>query len=122
MHTAHQEDLGQLMHRLLTIPDAAAPTRPIPAANEHGHTMREIMKTLSRGPKLPIPVPWPLIFGGLRTLEAVGVRTRLRSDSLISLLNQDPKPDFGPLREVGVEFREFAPWARLARTPSAAPQ
>src|SRR5262245_22583517 len=120
MHLAHQEDLGQLMHRLLTIPDAAAPTRPIPAANEHGHTMREIMKTLSRGPKLPIPIPWPLVFAGLRTLEAVGVRTRLRSDSLISLLNQDPKPDFGPLREVGVEFREFAPWAGAPRTASAA--
>jgi hypothetical protein len=48
---------------------------------------------------------------GLKSAELVGLRLRVRSDSLISLINQDPSPDFGATRAAGLAFAAFAPGA-----------
>jgi hypothetical protein len=32
---------------------------------------------------------------------------RLRGDSLVSLLHQDPRPDFSATARIGAPFREF---------------
>ncbi len=54
-----------------------------------------------------LPVPWQAMWFGLRVLELVGSRSSFRSDSLVSLLNQNPDPDFAATRELGLQFRPF---------------
>ena len=58
---------------------------------------------------LLVPFPWRLLWSALVTAEMVHLPIRFKSDSLISLVNQDPAPDFGATRELGVEFRQFRP-------------
>jgi len=87
------------------------PSEPIVAACEKGMTFREILLTLAqkREKKLWfVPAPWRAAWLVLRIAEAAGIRMRLRSDSLVSLLNQNP--DFGPARRTGIQFRDFRDW------------
>jgi nucleoside-diphosphate-sugar epimerase len=108
---AHQGDLARLVHVLCCEPEP--PQRPVVAACENGITFKEILRTLARSRKrelLFVPAPWRVAWLLLRSAEAVGIRVRLRSDSLVSLLNQNQNPDFGPTRRIGEQFRDFREW------------
>lgn len=105
----HEEDLGELV---LGLGQGQIPVqdRPITAAAEQALTFKRILRLLAgRAGKRPLlmPVPWRLPWLALRCLEAVGFAPRMRSDSLLSLVNQDPDPDFGPTRQAGAPFRPF---------------
>jgi hypothetical protein len=50
-----------------------------------------------------------VVLNGLRLMEALGHSSRLRSDSLVSLLTPLPAPDFTHLARTGISFREFNP-------------
>jgi nucleoside-diphosphate-sugar epimerase len=41
-----------------------------------------------------LPFPWRLLWVPLRAAEAIGLRLPFRSDSLVSLMNQNPAPEF----------------------------
>lgn len=56
-----------------------------------------------------VPVPWKPIYWLMRMMEKSGRRPPFRSDSLISLMNQDPNPDFSTYRRLGLAFRDFEP-------------
>jgi hypothetical protein len=43
----------------------------------------------------------------LRCLELGGVRLSFRSDSLLSLVNQNPDPDFSATHGLGLALRTF---------------
>jgi len=45
----------------------------------------------------PVPLPWPLLYAGLRSAEMLGVKLGVRSDSVVSFIFQNPAPDFGPM-------------------------
>jgi hypothetical protein len=86
--------------------------KPISAANDQLMPFVDIMKSLARacGKKVIfVPVPWRLLWLPLRIAESVGVRARLRSDSLVGLVNQNPAPDFSITRQLGLSFRPFSP-------------
>ncbi len=56
------------------------------------------------------PVPYNFVLFGLQILEKMGVKSRVYSDSLISLLNQDMQVDFSALHMLegyGCFFRKF---------------
>lgn len=110
LYLAHEKDLGELIVRLAD-PATAAPTAPVIAANDHPMTFREIVRTLGqsqgREKKLIVPIPSAAIWAMLKVAESTGLRPRLRSDSLVSLVNQDPRPDFAALRSIAMPFREF---------------
>jgi nucleoside-diphosphate-sugar epimerase len=111
LHFAHEADLGRLIHQLIV--DGGEIGRPITAASERGRTLRELMEGMNRaghgGRKIPLPIPAGLLWCGLRGMELAGMRPRVRSDSLVSLLNQNPSPDFSAARRTGIVFREFDP-------------
>ena len=50
---------------------------------------------------------WRAVWLGLKTAELARLRLGYRSDSVISLVHQDPHPDFSALKELGVTVREF---------------
>ena len=88
-----------------------SPAEPVSAATAQPITFRHLLRRLAaRHGRKPffLPVPWPLIWLGLRTLEIVGLHPPFRSDSLIGFVFQNPAPDFEPARRLGLKFRAFA--------------
>ena len=54
-----------------------------------------------------LPLPWRPVWLALRVAEAAGLRPGFRSDSLVSLMYQNPKPDFDPMHKLGIQCRPF---------------
>jgi nucleoside-diphosphate-sugar epimerase len=54
-------------------------------------------------------LPWKPVYWLMQTLERGGIKPPFRSDSLLSLVNQDPSPDFSTYRRLGLAFRDFEP-------------
>jgi nucleoside-diphosphate-sugar epimerase len=93
---SHAEDLAVGLETFCRS-DEPPPTEAIVTAFPQLFPFREILKTLARlqgkNPHfLPIPV-WPVL-SGLRLAELLHLPVPFKSDSLISLLNQDPNPVF----------------------------
>jgi nucleoside-diphosphate-sugar epimerase len=84
---------------------------PVVAASPRCWRMRDLVRELARrqgiAPRF-IGVPWQAVWAGLKAAETLGLRPGYRSDSVISLVHQDPHPDFGSLSELGITVRDFA--------------
>jgi nucleoside-diphosphate-sugar epimerase len=109
LHCAHHEDLGRLILELGRA-DPQAIREPVIAASEIGLTLRRIIGILAeaRGRRARIvPLPWRLVWTGLKAAETAGLGLGMRSDSVVSLVNQDLHPDFEATRRSGVHFRDF---------------
>ena len=106
LYLAHEDDLGRMVAELCATP--SNDHAPLVAASARPFRFKEILALLARrdGKKrVMLPVPWQLEWLALKTAEAVGLRMRLRSDSLVSLMNQDPSPNFEPSARFA--FRDF---------------
>jgi nucleoside-diphosphate-sugar epimerase len=109
LHLVHEDDLAALVRRLLS-EDEADIHAPIIGAAEKGRTFKEILTALAAVNERKIrlvPIPWRLFWGLLKLSEAIGLKPGFQSDSVISLVNQDPHPEFGETRKMGVLFRDF---------------
>ena len=110
LYLCHEHDLAHLIDRVSQNPIASGQT-PITAANPRPYTLREIIQLLAQtvnGNKARLaPVPWKLVWAGLRLLEGAGLNPPFRSDSVLSLVHQNPSPDFSTIPD-GVGFRDFA--------------
>jgi nucleoside-diphosphate-sugar epimerase len=109
LHLVHEEDLGNLVAGLCR-DEIPRQSNPLIAAHPRGYTLKEILRSLAaaRGKKVVLlPVPWRGVWFGLKMVELVGLRLRLRSDGLIGLMNLDPHPDFEAVKETPVLFRDF---------------
>jgi nucleoside-diphosphate-sugar epimerase len=108
-YLAHDQDLADLVALLLDDREPAG--RPIIAAHDAPHSLREVLAGLAaaNGRSQPrfLPIPWRLIWALLKSAETVGLKPGFRSDSVISLIYQDPDPDFEPARAAGATFRPF---------------
>jgi nucleoside-diphosphate-sugar epimerase len=109
MYLAHSRDLSHLILSLCTTTPKV--TGPIIAACEQGIRFKELLVILAHGRKIRFfNVPRAPLIAGLRFLEYLGLRSRTRSDSLVSLLNQNDHVDFFNTRQTGVTFRRFQDW------------
>ncbi len=66
----------------------------------------EIARAQNKKPRF-IPLPWRLVWAGLKSAEICGLKLNFRSDSLVSLMNQNPAPDFSANSKVGLVCRPF---------------
>ncbi len=107
LHTCHERDLTELITYCCgsKLSFDQAPAQIVTAAESAGREFRDIVRCVAKRKLLFIPVPWRLAWFGLRALESLGIRTRLKSDSLIGLVNSDPSPDFTTLERLPVNFR-----------------
>jgi nucleoside-diphosphate-sugar epimerase len=109
LYLVHEDDLATLVLRLLG-DEQPNLDEPIIAASERGKTFRGILTTLAamnhRRVRL-VPLPWRLFWGVLKASEACGLKLGFRSDSVVSLVHQDPHPKFEATRKTGVHFRDF---------------
>jgi nucleoside-diphosphate-sugar epimerase len=108
-HLIHIDDLYGLVRRLAS-GELAVADKPVVAASPRCWPMRELIVELARRQgKQPrfVSVPWQVVWLGLKTAELARLRLGYRSDSVVSLVHQDPHPDFSALRELGVTAREL---------------
>jgi nucleoside-diphosphate-sugar epimerase len=105
----HDEDLSAFIERYANS-EIKIVSRILTAANEQpwafNQLLLEIAHALGKKPRF-IPLPWRLVWAALKAAELCGVKLDFRSDSLISLMYQNPKPDFSENSKAGLVCRPF---------------
>ena len=105
----HHEDLSAFIEKFTTgkIPSG----RPLlTAAHAQPWPFKQLLLEIARGLDKTarfVPLPWRLVWAGLKSAETCGLRLNFRSDSLISLMHQNPSPDFSPNAAAGLVCRSF---------------
>ncbi len=105
----HEEDLANLAVGCLQ-GDVPGRIGPIPAAHPRSWQLPEILRRIAaaQGTRVSfIPVPWQVLWAGLKMLESIGLSAAFRSDSLLGLVYANPNPSFELLARLGVRCREF---------------
>ena len=106
----HEADLWELLRRFCE-GELQNPGKPVVAAASRPWAMRDLLAELARRqgrhPRF-LAVPWQPVWAGLRLAEIAHVPVPYRSDSVVSLVYQDPRPDFDSLRALGITARDFA--------------
>ena len=108
MFLVHQDDLCALIDKSLH--ERGTEGKPLLACNSKCIRFADILRLIAKKQghsRLFLPIPWRCAWLGLRTLELTGVQLGIRSDSLISLMNPNPEPDFGETSRLGIGFRSF---------------
>ena len=106
----HEQDLWELLRKFIE-GELQNPGKPVVAAASKPWRMRDLLAELARRqgrhPRF-IPVPWQPVWAGLRLAELAHVTVPYRSDSVVSLVNPDPNPDFESLPALGITPRDFS--------------
>jgi nucleoside-diphosphate-sugar epimerase len=105
----HHEDLAAFIEKFTAGEIEIAPG-VLTAAHDRPWLFRQLLSEIARGLDKKIkfvPLPWGLVWAGLKTAEVCGLRLNFRSDSLASLMHQNPKPDFSPNAAAGLICRPF---------------
>jgi len=108
-YLVHEEDLGAAVLRAAQGDRALQPriTLAAPQPWPFRDLLLAIARSEGRQPTL-VPVPWRLIYLGLRAAEKLGMKLGFRSDSVISFIYQDPAPDFASAERSGLPTRAFS--------------
>ena len=109
VHLCHEADLCKLVHHLTDLKPTATQD-PIIAASPQVWRFRDLLRKLARDhgrSPLLVPIPWPLVWIGLKCSETLGLRIGFTSDSLTSLTHPNPNLQFTPTTEAGVTFRDL---------------
>lgn len=104
----HEQDLGRFVARCLD--GEFSTTSPITLAHEQPWALRRMLGELAamQGKRVNfVPVPWRAVWLALKTLETLQLPAPFRSDSLISLVYQDPAPSFALAKSLGANCRAF---------------
>ena len=104
-YLVHQDDLCAVVHEILEADWHVE--KPVTAAYSQAFEFREIITSLSKRRRLFVPVPPRMILHGLQCAEALGIRSRLGSDSLMSLLHPSKNVDFTPIAGSKANYRPF---------------
>lgn len=108
-YLVHNEDLCAFIEKFAS---GAVETQPriVTAAHEHPWRFKDLIRQVAgaQGKKPAfIPVPWRAVWLALKSAELCGLRLNFRSDSLVSLMYQNPAPDFSPNAGLGLVCRPF---------------
>jgi uncharacterized protein YbjT (DUF2867 family) len=105
----HNEDLCAFIEKFASGGVDTAP-RILTAAHERPWPFKELIREIARSEgKKPtfIPLPWRAIWLALKSAELCGLKLNFRSDSLVSLMYQNPAPDFSANARLGAACRPF---------------
>ena len=111
LYLVHADDLATLIVRLTEAPVWPPTPRITTAAGQRGWTLQGILRAFARGMNrriVAVPLPWQFVWLGLRVFEAVGIRLKYRSDSVLSLSAANPEAAWKGSRSKAVQFREFS--------------
>jgi nucleoside-diphosphate-sugar epimerase len=103
----HWEDLARFLEQHAGQASEIFPNI-LTAANERPWPFKELLQEIGRRvdktPKF-VKAPWKMIWLALKSAETCGLRLNFRSDSLVSLMHQNPYPDFSPNAALGLTCR-----------------
>jgi len=105
----HNEDLAAFIEHCAAGQTSSVP-RLLTAAHAQPWPFKPLLREIARGlgKKVSfISLPWWLVWAGLKSAETCGLRLNFRSDSLVSLMHQNPDPDFSPNSKAGLVCRPF---------------
>jgi nucleoside-diphosphate-sugar epimerase len=105
----HNEDLCAFIEKFAAEKIEIAP-QILTAANGRPWTFKQLLLEIARGQDKKIKfirLPWRLVWLGLKSAEVCGLKLNFRSDSLVSLMNQNPVPDFSANAKTGLVCRRF---------------
>jgi nucleoside-diphosphate-sugar epimerase len=105
----HNEDLCAFIEKFAAGKIEIA-SQILTAANEQPWAFRQLLLEIARAQNKKIkfiPLPWRWVWLGLKSAEVCGLRLDFRSDSLVSLMNQNPQPDFSASAKAGLICRPF---------------
>jgi nucleoside-diphosphate-sugar epimerase len=109
-YLVHLDDVCEAVRRFVAH-ELPVPDEPLVLADPRPWPLRELLVTLAqrhgRRPRF-VSVPPRLVWMALRAAEQIGLRLTFRSDSIVSLLNQNPAPDFVAQQRLGLACRAFA--------------
>jgi nucleoside-diphosphate-sugar epimerase len=100
-------ELGSALSGILRLPERATVALAHPAPLTFAEMMRGFARKQNHRP-LFVPVPWRVLWAPLRLAEASGFNLKLRSDSLVSLMNQNPDPDFHWMSRANISLQAVA--------------
>jgi nucleoside-diphosphate-sugar epimerase len=103
LYLIHQEDVSRLVLRYCNA-EFPALNEPVTAAHDEPWNLKDILLEIARGEGTRIqfvPVPGQFVWAALKAAEAFGFNLNFRSDSVVSLLNQNPAPSFVAARQIG---------------------
>lgn len=103
------EDLCRLLFRI-GAGETGPPSTPVVAASPRGWELRDLLQVMAAAQHKKVrfvQVPWRAIWLGLKCFEMFGVSMPFRSDSVISLVRQNPQPDFSVAARMACQFRDF---------------
>jgi nucleoside-diphosphate-sugar epimerase len=109
LYTIHEDDLADWIARRAGTPNPELPF-PMTAAHPSGRSFREILTHFAKKNRRSfwlVPIPWRLIWLALKSFEVLGFRLPMRSDSVVSLMHQDPSPDFRAFPPVPLHARSL---------------
>lgn len=107
-YLVHEDDLGdavlQAVDGSLTsgVPVTIAHPHPWPFAKLIAHMAEAQRKKLRL-----VAVPWRFVYLGLKIAETIGLKSGFRSDSVVSLVFQNPAPDFNVAKQLGLRARPY---------------
>jgi NAD dependent epimerase/dehydratase family enzyme len=107
-YLVHEDDLCEMLFQIIM--GDFIPSAPLVAAAPQGWQMRELLRVLSIAHHAKarfVQIPWCGVWLALKFPELLGIPLPFRSDSVISLVWQDPSPDFSLSAKWGFRFREF---------------
>jgi nucleoside-diphosphate-sugar epimerase len=105
----HNEDLCAFIEKFAE-EKIEIPPQILTAANEQPWSFKQFLLEIARAQNKKvkfIPLPWRLVWAGLKSAEWCGLKLNFRSDSLVSLMNQNPSPDFSANSKIGLICRPF---------------
>ncbi len=85
---------------------------PITLAHPRPWRFRDLVQGIAASEERRItlvPLPWPMLFAGIRVGEAFGMDLPFRSDSVISFVHYDRNPDFSVMHSLGIEPMPYEP-------------
>jgi hypothetical protein len=120
-YLVHESDLCTTVGRCVE-PARTTGTSSVTVAHEQPWPLRELLSEIASGLGKEVfffPVPWRLAWAGLRLGEILRIPLDFRSDSLMSLVHQNPIPTFNSFDLLGVRCRpfEFRKHAMLPEQP-----
>ena len=112
----HEDDLVAAVVALATADHL--PPGPIGIAQATPVPFRDILATVAADQGIRcrfVPVPWRMMYIGMRAAESIGLRLPFRADSLLGLVRPAGSvPALEELTRLGVHVREFGPGATVA--------
>jgi nucleoside-diphosphate-sugar epimerase len=114
-YLVHDADLSEAVWGCVGRESRSAGTA-VTVAHPDPWLLRDLVREMARGLKrrpVVVPIPWELVWLGLRVNDWLHLPLRFHGDNLVSFVHQNPSPTFNAFEALGVRCREF----RLDRTP-----